>query len=231
MGSPVVVLEEGVDAEIRARLGQMSVRPGGCGADSSTEPSPERETSSSSNTASIESGSSGICGGGSALSSEGSSTASPSPSTLNPFANPMAPLSNDRLSPSTCRRIQQHDPQRDYDVKGRASYARLDEMKNAYSALISSVGEDPSRQGLLKTPERAARALLFFTKGYEEQIAGVSPTHFRSYSCTCTRKSPLRAQHTLRSVSFHLYEVLLTKCGVLTKCVPLYTENKCAFIE
>ena len=45
-------------------------------------------------------------------------------------------------------------------------------MMQAYKSLISSVGEDPDRQGLMKTPERAAKALLYFTKGYEQKIKG-----------------------------------------------------------
>lgn len=166
IGTPVVVNGEGIDAEIRARLVQLNVSGSGCAADSSTEPSPDREVVSTSNTCSAEIGSSGVCSGGSA-SSETSKLSSPA---LNPFANYMAvPV---RLSPESCRPLH-HDTQRDYDVKGRASYAKLDEMKRAYSTLLCSVGEDPSRQGLVKTPERAARALLFFTKGYEEQIAGL----------------------------------------------------------
>jgi GTP cyclohydrolase I len=32
------------------------------------------------------------------------------------------------------------------------------------------VGEEPDREGLHKIPERYAKALLFFTKGYEEKI-------------------------------------------------------------
>ncbi|ROT75775.1 GTP cyclohydrolase 1 [Penaeus vannamei] len=35
------------------------------------------------------------------------------------------------------------------------------------------LGEDPSREGLLKTPERAAKAMLFFTKGYDQTIDDV----------------------------------------------------------
>ncbi|EPB75733.1 GTP cyclohydrolase I [Ancylostoma ceylanicum] len=43
-------------------------------------------------------------------------------------------------------------------------------MAAAYSSIISHVGEDVKREGLLKTPERAAKAMLFFTKGYEQQL-------------------------------------------------------------
>jgi len=32
------------------------------------------------------------------------------------------------------------------------------------------LGEDPNREGLLKTPNRMAQALLYFTKGYEQDI-------------------------------------------------------------
>ncbi|XP_038072055.1 GTP cyclohydrolase 1-like [Patiria miniata] len=46
-------------------------------------------------------------------------------------------------------------------------------MVQSYKSLIASVGEDPDRQGLKKTPERAAKALMFFTKGYEQKIEDV----------------------------------------------------------
>lgn len=45
-------------------------------------------------------------------------------------------------------------------------------MVKAYTTIISHVGEDIGRQGLLKTPERAAKAMLFFTKGYEQNLDG-----------------------------------------------------------
>jgi GTP cyclohydrolase I len=34
--------------------------------------------------------------------------------------------------------------------------------------ILRAIGEDPEREGLLKTPARVARALEFFTKGYAE---------------------------------------------------------------
>lgn len=46
------------------------------------------------------------------------------------------------------------------------------EMANSYRSILQNVGEDPYREGLLKTPERAAKALLFFTKGYHESLKG-----------------------------------------------------------
>ncbi|CAL1547566.1 unnamed protein product [Lymnaea stagnalis] len=47
------------------------------------------------------------------------------------------------------------------------------EMAQQYKKILEHLGEDPSRQGLLKTPERAAKAMMFFTKGYKENIADV----------------------------------------------------------
>lgn len=48
----------------------------------------------------------------------------------------------------------------------------MDDMVKAYQTIIRHVGEDTERQGLAKTPERAAKAMLFFTKGYEQNLDG-----------------------------------------------------------
>lgn len=43
-----------------------------------------------------------------------------------------------------------------------------DKLKQNYYTIITGVGEDAEREGLLKTPERAAKAMQFLTKGYHE---------------------------------------------------------------
>ncbi|KAL1517674.1 hypothetical protein ABEB36_001409 [Hypothenemus hampei] len=48
--------------------------------------------------------------------------------------------------------------------------ALIPEMAKAYRSLLSSLGENPDREGLLKTPERAAKAMLYFTKGYDQSL-------------------------------------------------------------
>jgi GTP cyclohydrolase IA len=37
-------------------------------------------------------------------------------------------------------------------------------------AILAAIGEDPDREGLLKTPERVERAFRFLTKGYHEDV-------------------------------------------------------------
>jgi GTP cyclohydrolase I len=46
-------------------------------------------------------------------------------------------------------------------------------MTAAVEALISCAGDNPEREGLLKTPERYAKALLSFTRGYHTTVAEV----------------------------------------------------------
>ena len=42
-----------------------------------------------------------------------------------------------------------------------------EKLADRYAAIIENNGEDPSREGLLKTPERIAKAMLYMTQGYE----------------------------------------------------------------
>jgi len=48
-----------------------------------------------------------------------------------------------------------------------------DDVKQRYQDIISDLGEDTSREGLLKTPERAAKALQFLTQGYHQDAAEI----------------------------------------------------------
>lgn len=43
-----------------------------------------------------------------------------------------------------------------------------DVVKDRYKNIITDLGEDPSREGLVKTPERAAKAMQFLTQGYDQ---------------------------------------------------------------
>jgi GTP cyclohydrolase I len=48
--------------------------------------------------------------------------------------------------------------------------AKLAGMEESFRNLLESVGEDPERQGLVKTPHRAARAFDFLTGGYRQSL-------------------------------------------------------------
>lgn len=44
---------------------------------------------------------------------------------------------------------------------------KIEEIASHYEAILRLIGEDPGREGLLKTPVRAAKALLDVTSGYQ----------------------------------------------------------------
>ncbi|HRV55932.1 MAG TPA: GTP cyclohydrolase I FolE, partial [Mangrovimonas sp.] len=48
-----------------------------------------------------------------------------------------------------------------------------DEVKSKYQSIIEDLGEDAAREGLLKTPERAAKAMQFLTQGYHQDAAQI----------------------------------------------------------
>jgi len=48
-----------------------------------------------------------------------------------------------------------------------------EDVKERYKSIIEDLGEDTERDGLLKTPERAAKAMQFLTQGYEQDAAEI----------------------------------------------------------
>ena len=43
-------------------------------------------------------------------------------------------------------------------------------MEQHWKAIIEAIGEDPDREGLVKTPHRAAKAFEFLTQGYRQNV-------------------------------------------------------------
>ena len=46
-------------------------------------------------------------------------------------------------------------------------------LAELYEGIIRDIGEDPSREGLQKTPERAAKAMQYLTRGYTQSAEEV----------------------------------------------------------
>ncbi len=53
------------------------------------------------------------------------------------------------------------------ELKEELSQGQL-KIASAVETILGQIGEDPTRQGLLKTPERVAKAYGFLTQGYEQ---------------------------------------------------------------
>ena len=63
-------------------------------------------------------------------------------------------------------------PDRDKGIDGYVKIDRynpelIDNLSDHYYDILKQIGEKPERDGLLKTPERIAKALLYLTHGYD----------------------------------------------------------------
>jgi GTP cyclohydrolase IA len=71
--------------------------------------------------------------------------------------------------------IQRHNSDLDIEERftrenNRLLETDLDRIANAYRELLQTIGEDVDREGLQRTPDRAARALEFLTQGYRQNL-------------------------------------------------------------
>ncbi|XP_062858979.1 GTP cyclohydrolase 2 [Trichomycterus rosablanca] len=58
-------------------------------------------------------------------------------------------------------------------IKSAKQQNSEEELETAYTTILGALGEDTEREGLLKTPQRAAKAMQFLTKGYQQTIYDV----------------------------------------------------------
>lgn len=60
-----------------------------------------------------------------------------------------------------------------YKKVERYNVEQVDRIASHYNDILSAIGENPNREGLIKTPERVAKALQYLTHGYDVDAAEV----------------------------------------------------------
>ncbi|KAJ8071958.1 hypothetical protein OCU04_002261 [Sclerotinia nivalis] len=59
------------------------------------------------------------------------------------------------------------------DESPEQAAVRMSKLTGAVRTILECIGEDPDREGLLATPERYAKAMLYLTKGYQENVRDI----------------------------------------------------------
>src|SRR5438309_3498919 len=60
-----------------------------------------------------------------------------------------------------------------YHKKEEFDRETTDELMVNYQNIIQLLGEDSKREGLLKTPERMAKAMQYMTQGYQQDAVSI----------------------------------------------------------
>ncbi len=63
--------------------------------------------------------------------------------------------------------MPEKDIEEGYERVDNYNDAKIKQLANHYSSIITELGEDVSREGLEKTPERVAKAMQYLTHGYD----------------------------------------------------------------
>ncbi len=63
--------------------------------------------------------------------------------------------------------MQEKDQEEGYERIDHYNDEKISRISTHYSEIIKELGEDVNREGLLKTPERVAKAMQFLTHGYD----------------------------------------------------------------
>ncbi|KAM7173373.1 GTP cyclohydrolase 1-like [Macrochelys suwanniensis] len=71
------------------------------------------------------------------------------------------------------RALAQYRPEKRSREEAAPEGGQLPALEDAYLSILEGLGENPARQGLLLTPRRAAKAMQFLTKGYQETIEDI----------------------------------------------------------
>lgn len=85
-----------------------------------------------------------------------------------------SPTINGKSSPSgSCKTKQDSKAEAKRRIVAEDDPARLAKMEAACATLLECLGEDPSREGLIRTPRRMSEALLACTRGYGLTLSSI----------------------------------------------------------
>ncbi len=80
----------------------------------------------------------------------------------------------DILNPDLGQRVITRPDRNTHDGQAAQIHATTEaakeKMMDAVQTMLEAVGEDPEREGLLKTPKRVAESMLFLTQGYNQSL-------------------------------------------------------------
>lgn len=68
------------------------------------------------------------------------------------------------------KQVQIFEDDDDMTMQIKVNGKSLEKLESNFRSILTEIGEDPKREGLIRTPGRVAKAYKFLTKGYDEDV-------------------------------------------------------------